>query len=91
LRRDVSSQFFINRAECINYDYYNIDYKMRCYMPPKGTRKLAGNSKNLTYNPNKLIIRKNISLGLLIKTLEKSKNRFLNTEPRETPILFNND
>jgi len=64
---------------------------MRYYMPLKGTRKLAGNSKNSTYNPNRFITRKNILLGLLIKTLEKFKSRFLNTESRETLIFFDSN
>jgi hypothetical protein len=91
LRRDVLSQFFINRAECINCDCYNTDYKVRYYIPFKGTRRLAGDSKNSIYNLNKSIIRKNILLSLLIKILEKSKSRFLNTEPREILILFDSD
>jgi hypothetical protein len=36
LRRGVLSQFFINRAKCIDCDYYNINYKMRYYMSFKG-------------------------------------------------------
>jgi hypothetical protein len=91
LRRNVLSQFFINRAECINYDYYNINYKVRYYIPSKGTRRLAGSSKNSTYNFNKSTTRKNILLGFFTEIPEKSKNRFLNTEAREIFISFNND
>jgi hypothetical protein len=91
LRRDVLSQFFINRAECIDCDYYNTNYKMRCYMPPKGTRRFADGSKNSTYNPNKPITKENIPLGLPIKTPEKSKSRSSNTEPREIPISSDSD
>jgi hypothetical protein len=64
---------------------------MRCYIFSKSTRRLAGSFKNLTYNSNKPITRKNISLGLPIKTPEKSKSRFLNTESRETLIPSDND
>jgi hypothetical protein len=60
-------------------------------MPSKSTRKLADSFKNSTYNLNKLITRENILLDLLIETLEKSKNRFLNTESREILIFFDND
>jgi hypothetical protein len=91
LRRGVLSQFFVDRAECIDYDCYNTDYKMRCYMPPKDTRRLAGGSKNSTYNFNRLITRENIPLDLFIKIPEKSRNRFLNTESREIFIPFDND
>jgi hypothetical protein len=91
LRRDVLSQFFVNRAKYIDCDYCDTDYKMRYYMPFKGTRRLAGNFKNSTYNPNRPIIRENILLGFLIKIPEKSKNRFLNTESREIFISFNSD
>jgi hypothetical protein len=91
LRRGVLSQFFIDRTECIDCDYYNTDYKVRYYIPLKSIRRLAGGSKNLIYNPNKPITRENTSLGLPIKISEKSKNRSLNTEPREIPISSNND
>jgi hypothetical protein len=91
LRRGVSSQFFVDRTECINYDYCNINYKVRYYMPFKGTRRLAGNSKNSIYNPNKPITRENILLGLFTGIPEKSKNRFLNTESREILISFDSD
>jgi hypothetical protein len=60
-------------------------------MPFKGTRRLAGSSKNLIYNPNRLITRENILLGLLIETPEKSKNRFLNTKSREIFISSDSD
>jgi hypothetical protein len=60
-------------------------------MPSKGTRRLAGNFKNSTYNLNKSITRKNIPLGLFIKIPEKSKSRFLNTESREILIFSDND
>jgi hypothetical protein len=91
LRRGVLSQFFINRAEYIDCDYYNINYEVRYYIPFKDTRRLAGGFKNSTYNLNKLITRENISLGLSTKTLEKSKSRFLNTESREIPISSDSD
>jgi hypothetical protein len=91
LRRDVLSQFFIDRAECINYDYNDINYKMRCYISFKGTRRLAGDFKNSIYNPNKPIIRKNILLDLFIKISEKFKNRFLNIKSREIFIPSDND
>jgi hypothetical protein len=91
LRRNILSQFFINRAKCIDCNYYNINYKVRYYMPSKNTRKLAGNFKNSTYNPNKPIIRKNIPLDLLTEIPEKSKNRFLNTKSREILIPSDND
>jgi hypothetical protein len=91
LRRGVLSQFFINRAECINYDYYNINYKVRYYIPFKGTRRLAGNFKNSIFIFNKSINRKNILLDLPIKIPEKSKNRILNTKSREIPIPSDND
>jgi hypothetical protein len=91
LRRSVLSQFFIYRAEYIDYDYYNTDYKMRCYIPFKGTRKLADSFKNSTYNPNKPITRENIPLSLLTETPEKSKSRFLNTESREILIPSDSD
>jgi hypothetical protein len=60
-------------------------------MPFKSTRRLAGGFKNSTYNPNKPITRENTLLGLLTETPEKSKNRFLNTESRETFISFDSD
>jgi hypothetical protein len=91
LRRGVLSQFFVNRAKCINCDYYNINYKMRYYMPFKGTRKLAGNSKNSIYNPNRPITRENTLLVLPTKTLEKFRNRFSNTKSREIFISFDSD
>jgi hypothetical protein len=91
LRRGVSSQFFVDRAKYINCDYYNTDYKVRYYMPLKGTRRLAGSSKNSIYNLNKPITRENTPLDLLTKTPEKSKNRFLNTESRETSISSDSD
>jgi hypothetical protein len=64
---------------------------MRCYMPLKNTRRLAGNSKNSTYNLNKSITRENILLGLPIEIFEKFKSRFLNTESREILIFFDNN
>jgi hypothetical protein len=91
LRRDVLSQFFINRAECIDCDCYNTNYKMRYYMSFKNTRKLADSFKNSIYNLNKPTIRKNILLSLFTEIPEKSKNRSLNTEFREIPIFSNND
>jgi hypothetical protein len=91
LRRGVLSQFFINRAECIDCDCYDINYKVRYYMPFKGTRRLAGSSKNSTYNPNRPIIRENILLGLFTEIPEKFRNRFLNIEPREILIPSDND
>jgi hypothetical protein len=91
LRRNVLSQFFINRVKYIDYNYYDTDYKMRYYMLLKGTRRLAGGSKNSTYNLNKSITRENTLLGLLTKIPEKSKSRFLNTESREILIPFDND
>jgi hypothetical protein len=91
LRRGVLSQFFVNRAECIDCDCYNIDYKMRSYMPFKGTRRLAGNFKNSISIFNRLINRKNILLGLLIEIFEKFKSRFLNIESREILILSDSD
>jgi hypothetical protein len=91
LRGDVLSQFFINRAKCINCDYYDIDYKVRCYIPFKGTRRLVGNFKNSISISNRPTNRENIPLGLLIKIPEKSKSRFLNTESREIFIFFKND
>jgi hypothetical protein len=91
LRRGVLSQFFVNRAECIDYDYCNINYKVRYYIPFKGTRRLAGNFKNSTYNFNRFITRENILLDFLTKTPEKSRNRFLNTESREIFIPFDSD
>jgi len=60
-------------------------------MPFKGTRRLADNSKNLTFTFNKPITRENTLLSLLIKIPEKSKNRFSNTEPREIFIFSDND
>jgi hypothetical protein len=91
LRRGILSQFFINRAECINCNCSDIDYKMRYYMSFKGTRRLAGGFKNSIYNPNRFIIRENILLGLLTEILEKFRSRFLNTESRETFISFDSD
>jgi hypothetical protein len=91
LRRNVLSQFFINRTKCIDCNCYNTNYKIRYYMPFKGIRRLVDNSKNSTYNSNKPIIRENISLSLLIKIPEKSKSRFLNTESREIFIFSDND
>jgi hypothetical protein len=64
---------------------------MRYYIPFKGIRKLADSFKNSIYNPNRFITRENILLSLLIEILEKSKNRFLNTKPREILISFDND
>jgi hypothetical protein len=60
-------------------------------MPFKSTRRLAGNSKNSIYNPNKPITRENTLLSLPIKIPEKSKSRFLNTKSREIFISFDND
>jgi hypothetical protein len=60
-------------------------------MPLKGTRRLAGNSKNSIYNFNKSIIRKNTLLGLLTEIPEKFKSRFLNTESREILIFSDSD
>jgi hypothetical protein len=57
----------------------------------KNTRRLAGNSKNSTYNFNKPITRENTLLNLPIKIPEKSKSRFLNTESREIFIFSDND
>jgi hypothetical protein len=91
LRGNISSQFFINRVKCIDYDCYDINYKVRYYMPFKGTRRLAGGFKNLIFIFNRPTNRENILLGLLIKTFEKSKSRFLNTESREILIPFDND
>jgi hypothetical protein len=91
LRRGVLFQFFINRAECIDCDYYDIDYKIRCYIPFKGTRRLAGSSKNSIYNFNRLITRENILLDLFTEISEKSKNRFLNMKSREIPIPSDSD
>jgi hypothetical protein len=91
LRRGVLSQFFVNRAKYINYDYCDINYKVRYYMPFKGTRRLAGSSKNSTYNLNKPITRKNIPLSFLTEIPKKFRNRFLNTESRETFISFDSD
>jgi hypothetical protein len=91
LRRGVSSQFFINRAKCIDCNCYNINYKVRYYISLKSIRRLAGNFKNSTYNPNRPITRENTLLDFPTETPEKSKNRFLNTESREIPIPFDND
>jgi hypothetical protein len=91
LRRDVLSQFFINRAEYINCNYNDTNYKVRYYIPFKDTRKLADSSKNSTYNPNRSTTRENTSLDLLTKIPEKSKNRSLNTESREIFIPSDND
>jgi hypothetical protein len=91
LRYGVSSQFFINRAEYINYDYYNTNYKVRYYISFKNIRRLADSSKNSISISNRLITRENISLGLPIKIPEKSRNRFLNTESREIPIFSDSD
>jgi hypothetical protein len=60
-------------------------------MPFKSTRRLAGNSKNSTYNSNRLITRENIPLGFPTEIPEKFRSRFLNTESREIPILFDSD
>jgi hypothetical protein len=60
-------------------------------MPFKNTRRLAGGSKNSTYNFNRPITRENILLGFLTEISEKSKNRFLNTKSRETLIFSDND
>jgi hypothetical protein len=91
LRRGVLSQFFVNRTECIDCDCCDTDYKVRYYMPLKGTRRLAGGSKNSIYNPNRPITRENILLDLPTGIPEKSKNRSSNTEPRETPIPSDSD
>jgi hypothetical protein len=91
LRDNISSQFFVNRAKYINNYCYNTNYEIRYYMPPKGTRRLADNSKNSTSTLNKLTNRENISLGLPAKIPEKSKNRFLNTKSREIPIFSDSD
>jgi hypothetical protein len=91
LRRGVLSQFFINRIECIDCDYCDINYKVRCYMSFKGTRRLASNFKNSTYNFNRPITRENISLDFFTETPEKSKSRSLNTESREILIFSDSD
>jgi hypothetical protein len=91
LRRGISSQFFINRIECIDCDYYDTNYKVRCYISFKDTRRLADSSKNSTYNPNRLITRENTLLDLPIRTPEKSKSRSSNTESREIPIPSDSD
>jgi hypothetical protein len=60
-------------------------------MPPKGTRRLAGGSKNSTSTPNRLTNRENTSLNLPAETPEQSRSRSSHTEPRETPIPSDTD
>jgi hypothetical protein len=74
LRDNISSQFFINRAKCIDCNYYNINYKVRCYMLSKSIRRLADNFKNSISTPNRPINWENILLSLPAEILEQSKN-----------------
>jgi hypothetical protein len=91
LRRDILSQFFVNRVKYIDCDCYDTNYKVRYYMPFKGTRRLADNSKNSISISNRPITRENILLGFFTEIFEKSKNRFSNTESREIFIPFDSD
>jgi hypothetical protein len=86
-----SSQFFVNRAKCIDYNYCNTDYIVRYYISLKGTRRLADNFKNSIFTLNRLINREKILLGLFAEIPEQSRSRFSHTEFREILISFDSD